>query len=317
MQLVSGKSGLLTAFVYPALAEDQKVIWTSSDTNIATADANGLVTATSSRGSSAVIVAHTADGFTASCELTVLPSASKTAYPDGIPHKIPGVINATYFDKGGEGVGYHDLSPLNAGDGIRKEEGVDTGFMLAVGNIGAISSKEWLEYTVEVLQEGNYTFSILFATAGRYGKFHIEFDGVDKTGPVAVASSSSYSIFTERKISGINLQKGVQVMRICFDYAEYNMGTISLTREIPSDIVNTGDENSLEIFPSPASDQLYVSGVKTGTEYSIVNIYGQVLQNGIVSESKTIDIRSLHEGHYLLRFKSNHTVKTGKFIKSR
>jgi hypothetical protein len=317
MELVSGRSGLLTAFVYPALAGNQQVTWASSDANTATVDANGLVTATSSRKSSAVITARTGDGSTASCELTVLPSAAKVAYPDGIPHKIPGTINATYFDKGGEGVGYHDLTPLNGGDGIRKEEGVDTGFMLAEGNIGAINTKEWLEYTVDVQQDGNYTFSILFATAGRYGKFHIEFDGVDKTGPIAVASSSSYSIFAERKISGVKLQKGVQVMRICFDYAEYNMGTISITREVPSGIANTEGENSLEIFPSPASDELNVSGVKPGTEYTIVNLYGQVLQNGLISQNKTIDIRCLHEASYLLRFKSNNEVRTGKFIKSR
>lgn len=312
---MSGKSAQLTSFVYPALAEDQKVTWTSSDANIATVDANGLVTATSTRNSSATITAKTSDGFTATCQVTVLSSAAKTAYPDGIAHRIPGIINATYYDKGGEGVGYHDLTPLNGGDGIRKEEGVDTGFMLAEGNIGAIVSKEWLEYTVEVLQDGNYTFNILFATAGRYGKFHIEFNGIDKTGQVAVPSTTSYSKFAAKTISGVTLQKGIQVMRIYFDYAEYNMGTISVTREIPSAITEEGYENRLKIFPSPASDQLVISGVKPNNKYSIMNIYGQTLKNGIVSESQIVDVSFLKEGNYIIRFEGNNGIQTGKFIK--
>lgn len=316
IELVTGKSKNLMAFPLPAQAEDQKLIWTTSNAGIATVDANGMVSAVSSKNASCTITAKTNDGaFSATCEVNVLTSPAKTAYPDGNPQKIPGAINVTYFDKGGEGVGYHDLTTANDGEGIRQDQGVDTGILLPEGNIGGIATNEWLEYTVEVLQDGNYTFQIMFATAGRYGKFHLEFDGIDKTGKVAVLSTGNYSRFVATNIKGIALKKGIQVMRIFFDYGEYNLGTISVISEAVSGSIETGNEKKVSIFPSPTHDKLFVSGIESGITYSILNLCGQVLQKGIVSENKTFDVQSLQKGMYFIRFESQKGWQTGQFIK--
>jgi sialate O-acetylesterase len=315
-ELISGKTKKLEAMVYPALAENQQIIWTSSNTNLASVSETGLVTAVSSRDATATITAKAADGgFTASCEVLIRASEAKVAYPEGNPHQLPGTINPTHFDHGGEGVGYHDLTPTNDGDGIRKEQGVDTEYRLPEGTVGGIAHKEWLEYTVEILQDGNYTFEILFATAGRYGKFHIEFDGVDKTGLVSVPTTGSYTKFASRTISGIELKKGIQVMRIYFDYAEYNLGMISISREIPSGIARKGAIPKPTVHPSPTRDKLYLSGVETFFRYSILNVYGQVLKQGSTFENPILDVRFLCAGNYLIRFESNHDFQTEKFIK--
>ncbi|HET6559262.1 MAG TPA: Ig-like domain-containing protein, partial [Prolixibacteraceae bacterium] len=315
-ELVSGNTTKLIAFPLPALAEDQKILWSSSDAGIASVDANGLVTAVASRDASAVITAKTSDGgFTATCEVKVLASAAKIAYPDGNPHKIPGIIQVTHYDRGGEGVGYHDLTPANDGDGIRKNEGVDTGVLIAEGNIGGIGTGEWLEYTVEVLQEGNYTFELLFATAGRYGKFRIEMNGVDQTGRLSVIPSGSYSKFVTTRVPGIKLEKGVQVMRIFFDYAEYNLGPVTITREIPSGDKELVAHKKINIYPSPTDGKLFVSGIEKGKIYSIINVYGQVLQSGIISEFNTFDVTSLDAGNYIIRIESNKECLTERFVK--
>ena len=60
----------LKATVAPANAYDQTVTWTTSDSNVATVDAKGLVTA--DRGGTATITATTTDGsYTATCTVTV------------------------------------------------------------------------------------------------------------------------------------------------------------------------------------------------------------------------------------------------------
>jgi len=316
LELVSGKSKNLIAFPLPALAEDQKINWTSNDTGIVIVDQNGLVTAVSSRNETATITAITNDGgFTSTCEVSVLASEAKMSYPDGIPTKIPGNINATYYDQGGEGVGYHDMTTKNDGDGVRKDQGVDTAQLLPEGTIGGIVSSEWVEYTIEVLQDGNYTFEILFASAGRYGKFHLEFDGVDKSGPISVLSTGSYSKFATTKITGIALKKGVQVMRISFDYAEYNMGTISAAREIPSGIVVLEAKNKATIFPTPTCDQLYISGNERIKNYSIFSTPGQILKQGDISENQSIDVKYLAKGNYFIRLEGKDFIQTEKFIK--
>ena len=316
IELISGKSKKLTAFVLPAQAEDEKIIWTTNDASAVTVDNNGLVTAVASRNASSVITAKTSDGgFIASCELNVLASEAKIAYPDGNPQKIPGTINVSYYDQGGEGVGYHDVTKTNDGDGIRQEQGVDTEIRLSEGTIGAIATNEWLEYTVEVLQDGNYSIQIMFATAGRYGKFHLEVDGIDKTGKVAVMSTGSYSKFVKTNVAGIALKKGIQVMRIFFDYGEYNLGTITVNREITSVLEQLEAENKINIFPSPTQDQIYISGIRSQEKYSILNIYGQVLLKGSINNNEAIDVKILKSGNYLIKFKNNHGVQTEKFTK--
>lgn len=65
------------------------------------------------------------------------------------------------FDRGGEGVGYHDLSQRNGG----------TPDVEGAGNIGYTTSGEWLAYTVYVKDAGKYRFNMYgscSASAGTY-----------------------------------------------------------------------------------------------------------------------------------------------------
>ncbi|MDP2114866.1 MAG: cellulase family glycosylhydrolase [Bacteroidota bacterium] len=72
IELVSGKSKKLEAFVYPALAENQQIIWNSSNTKLVTVSETGLVKAVSSRDATATITAKTEDGsFASSCEVII------------------------------------------------------------------------------------------------------------------------------------------------------------------------------------------------------------------------------------------------------
>ena len=73
--LYTTKSGSLTATVLPADAHDKTVIWSSSNTKVATVDQNGKVTAVGS--GTAVITATTKVGsLKAQCTLTVKPKVS-------------------------------------------------------------------------------------------------------------------------------------------------------------------------------------------------------------------------------------------------
>ena len=79
--LERGASERLTATVYPATADDRSVTWTSSDEDVATVDAGGIVTATVDAGGivtaisagTATVTATTNDGtdLSASCIVTV------------------------------------------------------------------------------------------------------------------------------------------------------------------------------------------------------------------------------------------------------
>ena len=147
------------------------------------------------------------------------------------------------------------------------------------------------------------------------GKFHIEFDGTDKTGQVSVLSTGSYSNFATKKITGIALKKGVQVMRIYFDYAEYNMGSISVTNEISAGMIQSEYSGKLIIYPTPVHDNLFISGINTLERYTILDVYGQVLLEGNIANNEFINVISLQSGNYLIKFKSINEVQTKIFIK--
>jgi hypothetical protein len=70
---------------------------------------------------------------------------------------------------------------------------------------------------------------------------------------------------------------------------------------------------NFSIYPNPVIDKLHInlSGDKSNT-YSILNIYGQLVDTGIISTS--IDISTFPPGLYYLQFNKNRTVKT--FIKN-
>ncbi len=68
--IYKGETATLTATVSPEKAKNKKVIWTSSDTSVATVDKDGKVTAVAN-GTCKITATTKESGFTASCKVTV------------------------------------------------------------------------------------------------------------------------------------------------------------------------------------------------------------------------------------------------------
>ncbi len=112
----------------------------------------------------------------------------------GGPQKIPGAVFCAYYDRGGEGVAYHDADTRNQGSGglnpadgtylheFRKDEGVDTSYVKQIPDrespcnrmvpplgllyVGWTEPGEWFRITVEAAEAGDYTADFLY-TANR------------------------------------------------------------------------------------------------------------------------------------------------------
>jgi hypothetical protein len=302
--------------VYPALAEDQEIIWTSSDPVGVSVDATGLITTKPSGLMDTVMITATSHegGFADTCVVFMEPPGNKCAYPDCVPHEVPGEINATWFDKGGEGVGYHDLTAGNAGDGPRQDEDVDTEYRLKEGAIGGIQSGEWLEYTINVKEEGDYTLSILFATTSRYGTFHIEIDGVDVTGIVYVKTSGDFNSLKPTVIENLHLPQGKHILRIAFDFANYNMGTITI-----SGVTATGNllqpDPSVEIFPNPVKNKLFIKSDVQFERYRIRSLDGRTILQGDLYGDRIINTEPLKRGYYVIVFERRDLIVRKKLVK--
>ena len=159
------------------------------------------------------------------------PAPGEPPEPDpgpyyGTPLDIPGVIEAEDFDYGGEGVAYHDTDTGNTGGAYRPNEDVDIEACFEGGaNVGWIDNGEWMEYTVDVATAGTYTVVVRYA--GGNGTFHLEFDGVDKTGSVATTETGGWQVWADKTVI-VSLSAGVQIMRFVGS-SGYNLNKITFT----------------------------------------------------------------------------------------
>lgn len=67
--------------------------------------------------------------------------------------------------------------------------------------------------------------------------------------------------------------------------------------------------NKFKIHPNPSSNFIKISGLNEHINYKIFNVLGAEIKNGIISENKQIDIRSLTNGLYFLKFENGNTLK--------
>jgi hypothetical protein len=152
----------------------------------------------------------------------------------GAPVVLPGTLQAEHFDLGGEGVAYHDLSSGNEGGELRNE-GVDVEPANDAGgghNVGWMFAGEWLNYSVTVATAGTYDLELRVASLGPGGTFHVEVNGVDRTGPITIPDTGSWQVWTTVRRTGLTVSAGDQIWRIVMDTngASGGVGNINLLR---------------------------------------------------------------------------------------
>jgi subtilisin family serine protease len=163
-----------------------------------------------------------AEGASAwSSPITVHIIVPTTSTPfGGTPAAVPGTIEAENFDDGGEGLAYHDTTAGNAGGQYRQtdvdlEATFDGGL---VYSMGYISAGEWVVYSVNVAATGSYTLHVRVAAASvGGGTFHVEVDGMNVTGALAVPNTGGWQMWQTITKSGIALTAGPHRLRVVVD----------------------------------------------------------------------------------------------------
>ena len=206
-------------------------------------------------------------------KMTLTVNNKRTAYNGVIA--IPGTIEAENFDKGGEGFTYHDSDSQDEGnEGYRSDsEGVDivrggSGYAL-----GYTANNEWLEYTVNVTESGEYSYEAYASSGSNNTAFSLslsENGSLTKLCDVNVGSTGSwdtYKTFTG-KLSR-ELKMGQQVFRITITgpYCNIDKITLKCTKSGVSTVLMDAQETN-----APAYN---VAGQRVGANYK-----GIVIKNG-------------------------------------
>ncbi len=184
---------------------------------------------------------------------TANQTAPSSAPYGGTPHALPGTVEAEDFDTGGDGIAWHDLTSGNGPGDYRT--GVDVDIEDSTGggyNVGSAQEGEWLQYTVDVASAGTYQLGLrVAADTGYGGVVHVEFDGDDKTGPIAFPVTGGWQSW-QTVWTSVTLAAGEQAMRLYFDDANDGGGDIGnvdsirlvVPVEVPTDLTATPASDS-------------------------------------------------------------------------
>lgn len=77
--------------------------------------------------------------------------------------------------------------------------------------------------------------------------------------------------------------------------------------------VHDVETEEIIISPIPSSNYISIKGLKNREHYTIYNLFGQFIQEGILGSSEKIDINNYSNGLYILKLNSGSTIK---FIKN-
>jgi hypothetical protein len=169
------------------------------------------------------LVALSAAGTISASKSEFLAHYKGTPYEDGQYHggaqTIPGEVYCAYYDRGGEGVAYHDSDAKNNGSGalnpadgsylneFRMNEGVDISYTKFGRNpqiddtqydkvqpppnmfyVGWTAPGEWFNVTVNVEKAGWYSADLLY-TSNRGGTIGLGVNGEAAAGPLTIEST--------------------------------------------------------------------------------------------------------------------------------
>jgi len=187
------------------------------------------------------------------------------------------VLELENFDSGNDGTAYHDAQSANiGGNGYRPGTGVDIVTMSDQGStraIGIVKAGEWLRYTTNVQAAGTYSLEFRVASLGAGGKFHLEVDGKNVTGSLAVPDTKNWNTYTSVTKTGVALTAGQHTMRLVF---ESNgklgyVGNFNLLRFIKS------GSTPVAAAPAPTTSAFKTINLAAGT---VATIQAEDFDNG-------------------------------------
>jgi len=124
-----------------------------------------------------------------------------------------GRLWAADYDNGGEGVSYHDTGAVNLGEAYRASEAVDVqSSSEGYTSVGFFEPEEWLEYTIDVAEAGNYTVTLRTASWGG-GFISLESDCQKLTGQLSTPDTTSWDLWQDMTVD-VTLKAGVQKLRV-------------------------------------------------------------------------------------------------------
>ena len=254
---------------------------------------------------------------------------------ESIPFKnniIPGMIAFADYDIGGLGISYMDYVYMRTGvgdqtsggntgwsyrnDGVDIEKSTDT--TLISYNVGWTEPGEFLNYTIEVIKEGKYIFTIRSASETNSSSVTI-FLGQEKIiDALDLPNTKGSQIWKDTILGEALLPKGKNLLSVRINRSGANLKLLNIQSKEAIGGLRIFEH---KLYPNPMSDKIkieFTSVVKTDVNISIYNINGQKVwgktdksfagSNHIIWNGKNMNESFLASGIYFISLDDGHKI---------
>ena len=174
---------------------------------------------------------------------TAAPTGTTTAQPTvttspyGPGNVVPGRIQAENYDRGGQNVAYFDTTLANEGGAYRPSESVDIEWSTseASHNIGWVRAGEYLIYTAQIAQTGQYTAMFRAANPDAATKSIEVYQDNVLIGTAQIGGTGGFSTYKTFTLP-LSLTAGTHQLkliikndRVNFNYVEFAQGVVPTT----------------------------------------------------------------------------------------
>lgn len=258
----------------------------------------------------------------------------QTEEDSAIPYRvqdIPGVLLVSDFDMGPVGTAYFDTDQANyavstgnytawnngwvyRNDAVDLEISEDTQFTNGY-HVGWAATGEWMQYSVNVAEDGLYTARVRVASGANGGAFHFMAGEADLTPPITTSATGGWQDFETVEVINIPLTTADDKLRIYIDQDGFNLGGIEfiktgelseLTTAFVSGITSANNVARISLNKSLVEDaplntadwRLYVDGEEvtvTGVAFAPGTTRSVDLTTNVIFRS-TEEIRVSYEG---------------------
>ncbi|HBG40917.1 MAG TPA: beta-glucanase/beta-glucan synthetase [Porphyromonadaceae bacterium] len=235
LELLPGKEKSILVTYIPENANDVPAYsWSSENPDVATVSKGGKITVI---GEGVTDIVYRIGDIVKKIKVDVAYTRVFKG-PHVLSAAAPYELSSANFDLGGEGYAFHDADTDNrTNNDYRKNNGDSQSAAVDIEgdgvNIGYTNSGEWLLYTVEVEDAGNYLVEALVAGPDR-GSFHLEVDGINVTGAIDFSATGGWGSYRwisspENKLT-IDLTEGRHKIKFYFE-GGFNFKALKFTKK--------------------------------------------------------------------------------------
>lgn len=224
---------------------------------------------------------------------------------------IPGKIEAENYDEGASGMAYYDKSAGNSCDNTTnyyRKDDVDLKKIDDGAAVGSFEADEWLSYTVDVKESGEYDVTLRLGEGNSSGSLLVSFDKSDVEQEVNVDKIGDWGVFDEIKVKKMQLVEGIQNMLIKNTGSWIDIDWIKFEKDGVGVDVYAADP--ITIAPNPASDRIEINGV-TPLSVEVISTTGVVLKK---VNDNTLSVSDLAKGNYIVRVVTENAVIVKKLV---